>query len=192
MVLFIRTTPRSITSSCVNSLIPPVWIKGESLFFLPWGFSLRTPALQWRRFLQESWVSPGCGSPAALHPRSTDTHLPSRFFPASTARAQTQRRGHIVFHFWGERNWTIWDAPVVLHLYEQPLVGSFILIQGHPPQCQLHGGSLHQHWVGVELPQFTLDAWLLWFEYELYLLRFAWKDHTLEGAAKWKTAFSTG
>lgn len=50
---------------------------------------------------------------------------------------------------------------IVKHLYEKPVVCSFVLIQSHPPQCDLHGGSLHQHGVGVELPQFTSDAWLL-------------------------------
>lgn len=70
---------------------------------------------------------------------------------------------------------------IVHHLYEKPLVCGFVLEQSHSPQCDLHGGSLEQNRVGVELPQFTFNAWLLGLEYELQPLGVTWKDHTLNG-----------
>lgn len=67
-----------------------------------------------------------------------------------------------------------------LNLYKQPFVRSLILVQRHATQRQLHGGALHQQWVGFELPQFRLNAGLLWLECELYSLPLTREDHTLE------------
>ncbi|TNN70956.1 hypothetical protein EYF80_018772 [Liparis tanakae] len=48
----------------------------------------------------------------------------------------------------------------------------------HSSQHELHGGSLQQQRVGVELPHFTLDARLLGLEHELNPPGVTWTNHT--------------
>lgn len=55
---------------------------------LPWGFCLKTLALQWCRVLQENWVSLGCGPPVASHTQSTDTVSLPLSFPVSSAHTR--------------------------------------------------------------------------------------------------------